>query len=279
VSLLLVLANRWFLQDQFQSVPFIVYLNTLNILVPPAFVYLSRRCGYIRPWTVLLVVSGVIGLFLAGIKAYMVFSLIAAFFTYFSFRRGRRNVALLGLLLGVVFGFFVLYTAVIDIFLASSVRQWWVGPYLYVAAPWASVAELLTLPVPVNSYPGLHLLYPFWKVWNLFVPDPQFPSYVLHFVNTPLPFNTYTMNGESYLDFGWPGVLLFSTFLGWASTRVRLSTLRTDRFTGHLLSGLFAYYVFMSFFVNFITHFYSIIFLLYIAAWRRWERTPATRAA
>ena len=263
--------NLYLLEDRFQSVQFIGYLNVLNVLVLPTFVYLWKRCGYVSTASVAVLASAVLGLLLAGIKSYIVFGVVAAFLTHFSFNRSFSSVLRFGGLVLVIFGFFTVYDIVIDIYLPLASQQVWVAPYLYVAGPWPALDQLLAHPAHAPGYWGVHLFYDFWKVWNLFYPDASFPSYVLDFTQVPTRFNVYTMNGESYLDFGYPGVFLFTLFLGFLAMRARLSAVRTDRFTSHLTSGMMGYFLFMSFFVNFLTHFYCLVMFLYIACWRLGE--------
>lgn len=66
--------NIWVLQGEFQ-IQFVGYLNMIGILVFPTFV-LRRLLGQGRKIDFLLLGSALFGLLLAGIKGYMVFSLL-----------------------------------------------------------------------------------------------------------------------------------------------------------------------------------------------------------
>lgn len=267
MSLLVVLANPELLQTEFQSVPFVGYLNVLNILVGPAFVLLWRRYRYFRWWMPLALLSGLIGLFLAGIKSYFTFGVMGTILTFFSFNRSPKNVARLAMVMGFALAFFVFYDAVIDVGVAVGKPAWY-SPYNYVAGNWGALGELITGPTPARPMPGLHLFYSFYKLRNLVMPGGDLPGYVLDFRPIPYPFNVYTMNGESFYDFGWIGVVVFLAGFAYLTTRVRLRAVRSDRAMDHMLGGMAGYFVFMSFFVSFITHFFAHVMIAYVLLWR-----------
>ena len=268
MSLLLVLANPDMLQSEFQTVPFVGYLNVLNILVGPAFVLLWRRYGYFRWWMLLALLSGLVGLFLAGIKSYFTFGVMGTVMTYFSFDRSPKNILRLGGVMAFALTFFVFYDTFIDVGVAVGKPPWY-NPYDYVAGSWPALGELITGTAPDRPMPGLHLFYSFYKLRNLFFPSyGELPGYVLDFRSIPGPFNVYTMNGESFYDFGWIGVVVFLAAFAYLVTRVRLRAVRSDRAMDHMLGGIVGYFIFMSFFVSFITHFFAHVMIVYVLLWR-----------
>ncbi len=90
------------------------------------------------------------------------------------------------------------------------------------------------------------------------------PKY-LPFVDIgPSNFNTYSLIGEVYWDFGWLGSILICFLLGFTSTRLYLTARKDHDWDLYLLSAVFSYGLFISSFLYYYRD--DLIFLLLYTA-------------
>ncbi|MCK9997440.1 MAG: hypothetical protein KAH56_14290, partial [Candidatus Krumholzibacteria bacterium] len=216
-----LLGNIWMLQDKFQM-QFIGYLNLIGILVLPAYV-LKRVMGTARKVDILIVLATVFGLVLTGVKGYLIYSVFAALFTWSVARpSGFRMIHLAGGMF-VMLGFFIVYSAKIDIFsvdfyggsqtlgkLAVLKR-----PYLYFVGSWPALEFIVN--GTVNDLPrfGFVVLEPIWKLLGgLGLTEIIVKAHRQYVVIGKTTFNVFSLIGEVYWDVKWPGLLVVSWLLG-----------------------------------------------------------------
>lgn len=250
-----LLANIWILEKEFQ-VQYLGYLNLSGILVFP--MYMARRCtATASRFDLVLVIFTILGLLLAGIKQYIIFSTITAIIVFAVMRPGRIGLRHVVYVLAGIIGFFVVYDSVIDIFgVRSFPGSRFPGslvflerPYLYFTGSWPAMERIVmdgALPQPIVGYITLQ---PLWKLLGdglgLIEPVQRF----LPFIDIGAHgYNVYSFFGEVYWDYGVIGVMLVSFITGWIGAgfyaRARLSG-----HWGHvLLYGVFAYGLVLSFF-------------------------------
>lgn len=267
----LLLANLWMLQSEFQMQG-IGYLNMLGILVLPAYV-LKRSCGRASRLDLLLVVSALWGLMLAGIKAFVFYSALTALVTVSVARPDRFRPRHLGLVVLVLTVFFVAYNSVVDIFVAPIVTAgsgWFAHapqlhwPYLYFVGAWPAMQNIVDGRLAEPPVLGAMTLYAMWKVvGDLLGLVPPVP-FAQPFVDIGATlFNVYSIFGVLYHEWTWPGAVVICGLLGFVATRLYLRA----RWAGHwghvLVYALFAYGLFMSCFM-YTYRFNEALLLLYI---------------
>ncbi len=259
-----LLASIWRLQDEFQM-QFIGNLNLIGILVAPTYV-IKRAFGARRRLDEVILVSCLLGLLLAGIKAYITISVVAAILAWSVCRPDRFRAAHMLLVLAVLLGFFVVYTQKIDIYAqegydaegGAGVVAPLQRPYLYIAGSWPALSAVAAGDVEPPPRPGHVLLQPVWKLLSALGAAPAIPT-PLPFANIGVTeFNVFSFAGEVYWDAGPWAALLMSALLGFVSTLMYVRA-RTTAYWGHLLVyALVGYGVFMSQFA----YFYTFNFLL-----------------
>ncbi len=241
------------LQGEFQM-QFIGYLNLLGILVLPTYVLLVARQGF-RLLTLVLALSALWGLLLAGIKAYVIYSCLMALFCWsvVAPRRFRPRVLVAGML--VLLGFFVAYNRIIDVFVAeihtgtgpfakvTALHR----PYVYFTGAWPAMDRLVAGKVDTGDNFAATLLDPVWKVLGdgLGLIEPISPVLPFTDIGTTL-FNVYSFFGEVYRDVKWPGTLLVSWLLGYLATRQYLIARRNGYWAHTLAYSLIGHALFMS---------------------------------
>lgn len=261
-----LIRNMWILQNEF-SMRFVGYLNIVGILVLPTFIIKIKfqRCRLID-YT--LVVSAIIGLVLAGIKQYLVFSMVSGAFAYSSLYPRRVRLRHVLTLAVCILAFFAVYDKIIDVFVVKShpgsVFPAWLSflerPYVYLVGSWPAMDHIVfqTPPQPIGAYVTFQ---PLWKVLGdaLGVID-RVPPY-LPFVDIGCGlFNVYSFAGEVYWDFGLLGVVVLSSLVGCISTLLFMKARRSGFWAWHLVYATFMYGVFMSFFLYYFR--FGMIFLL-----------------
>lgn len=132
-------------------------------------------------------------------------------------------------------------------------------PYIYIANNYDNF-NCLVGALPGHSF-GLKGLFPLWALSGLKFFFPQLINFPIYVDKTEL--TTLTLFYDSYYDFGWIGVLLFSCVLG-AIAYILVVKLREMRNPlGYLLYAQFAAYLMLSFFTtwfsNTTTWFYLIL--------------------
>ena len=250
-----LIANTWILELEFQ-LQYVGYLNMFGILVLPMYV-IRRTCGMAHRIDLLLVILALVGLLLAGIKQYVIFSSVSAVVAYSVMRPGRIGLrhALVGF--AVIIGFFVAYNELVDVFVRQSFSdsrfpvalQFLERPYLYLTGSWPAMDRLVmdhALQEPVFGYITLQ---PLWKLLGdgLHLIDPVnrfLPSVEIG----PQDFNVFSFFGEVYWDYGVPGVAVFSFVLGWVGASLYLKAVTSGRWGFVLLYAIFSYGLVVSFF-------------------------------
>ena len=132
-------------------------------------------------------------------------------------------------------------------------------PYIYIANNYDNF-NCMVEALPGHSF-GLKGLFPLWALSGLKFFFPQLINFPIYVDKTEL--TTLTLFYDSYYDFGWIGVLLFSCILG-AVAYILVVKLREMRNPlGYLLYAQFAAYLMLSFFTtwfsNTTTWFYLIL--------------------
>lgn len=252
-----LLANIWLLQGEFQMQG-IGYLNLMGILVLPAYM-LRRSLGRTGRLDMLLVASAILGLLLAGIKAYVFYSVLAAMGTWAVMRPDRMRPRQLFLLGALLVGFFVAYNAKMDIFIIEIAArkgsplahlrslQW---PYLYFVGAWPAmqnIADGLLAPPPV---PGAVTFYAFWKVAGDLLGVVKSVPFAQDFTNVGASmFNVYSLFGVLWQEWTWAGAVVVCGLLGFVASRLYLRARRAGYWAHTLVYGLFSYGLSMSCFM------------------------------
>jgi len=271
-GLLGLLNNVWVLQESFQM-QFIGYFNMVGILVLPTFV-IRVASGTRRFWDPVLAASAVLGLLLAGIKSYLVYSSLTALLAWAALHpRSFKTRYLVGGL-GVLLAFFVVYTNKVDIFstdmfITRGPLRYFPAlsrPWLYLVGPWPAMDNVVTGVAPDLPRWGAVTFQPLWKLLGDGLG-------LIESIPLPLPFtaigsggfNVYSFFGEVFWDWGFAGVLVYSTALGLIATRLYLQA-RRAYFWGHtLLYSLVSYGLFLACFM-YTYRFNMLVMLLYLFA-------------
>jgi len=272
LGLATLIRNIWVLQSTFQM-QFVGYLNLLGILVFPAFV-LRRLTGTARRWDVLLALSALFGLLLAGIKGYMVFSVMGGVYVFSVVRPARFRMVHLAAGMGLILAFFVFYVARVDIFSQEHYRGTGIMahlpalhmPYLYFVGSWPSLGFVVDGTVADLPRLGTFVLQPLWKILGL-LGIIDFATLYQPFVNFgSFTFNVYSLVGEVYWDLGWPGVLGVTFLLGWITTAMYLRPRRCDYWGHVLVYAVLVHGLFISFFsFTYTFNVYVMLAYLYLA--------------
>ena len=258
------------LQNDFQM-QFLGYLNVLGIAVLPAFVakwHLARR----RAIDMVLVTSSLVGLFLAGIKQFIFFSVFVAYVTLSILRPGR--VRLRHCVLGAVVGlaFFVFYNHVVDVGATPiggvshfpGALRWMERPYLYLVGSWPAMEQASQGAIgepPVAAYVTLQ---PLWKILGDGLHLVKTVPPYLPFADIGCsPFNVFSFAGELYWDLGLLGMLVVSSLVGFFSTELFIRGCQSRSWFLPLTYGLFAYVLAISFFAYYVK-FMVVVLLLYV---------------
>ncbi|MBU8912578.1 MAG: oligosaccharide repeat unit polymerase [Spirochaetales bacterium] len=265
-----ILGNVWMLQEAFQM-KFIGYLNMIGILVLPAYV-IRFASGTKRNIDLLFVALAIFGLLLAGIKAYMAFSVLMAMIVWSVALPDRFKIKyLVGGMLGLLV-FFVLYNYKIDVNISQNLQGHSLfakltvlhRPYLYMVGSWPALENIINSSKIDPPVFGTVVLQPMWKILGdgLGIVDPV--PFNLPFVQIgAATFNVYSLTGEVFWDFGWVGVVVISLGLGYLSTRLYVATRRPGYWARHMVYGVIGYGLFMSNFI-YSYRFNVLVMLVYL---------------
>ncbi len=263
------LSNPWMLQGDYVIPYHLGYSLVADALVLPAFVLLAlakRRVSFLAAF---LLVANVLVLAACGIKSYLVISVATALLVWSNVRRGRVWLCHLLTIAAVHVGFMALYDRFVDVFAPRqfpgskfpAALSFLERPYLYTAGSWTAMSVVMADPRP-QAHWGQVTLLPLWKLLGpggLGLME-RVPKY-LPFVDIgPSYFNTYSLIGEVYWDFGWLGSILICFLLGFVSTRLYLTARRRHDWVLYLLSAVFSYGLFIAFFLYYYRD--TLIFLL-----------------
>ena len=264
-----LLRNIWMLQGEFQM-QYIGYLNLIGILVLPTYL-IKRGLGRAGKLDLVLVIISLLGLLLAGIKGYVVYSVFAGVFAWSTVRPDRFRVVHLGSGMLVLLGFFVLYSAKIDIFTSSYFAgsglarnfSFLFSPYYYFVGSWPAMENIVNGPLGDLPRLGMVTFQPFWKLLTALGLVETLEPFNRFVAIGNTTFNVYSFVGEVYWDLKLPGVLVLSWILGFGSTRLYGRALRLP-FWGHVLVyAVIGYGIFLSFFAYIYT-FNVLVILVYI---------------
>jgi len=290
-----LLSNLWVLQPEFQM-KYLGYLNVLGIAVLPTFL-IRRTLGRSRRFDILLVGSSLIGLVLAGIKTYFIYSLVVSVILYALYRLNRLSIKhffVIFLVFTIILVFFVSYDATIDIFSAvqlpgSSLPEslaFFERPYVYFVGSWPAMDILVSDQAhPSQPIFGYVTLQPLWKILGdgLGLIEPV-PPYLPAVDITSTEFNVYAFIGEVYWDFGLAGVVLLSLTFGLITTRLYLKARSGSSWVDKLLYAMVGYLLAISFFSYFL-RFETVVLILYVyivgrlLSWNSSRMVPQIHAA
>ena len=250
-----IIAMPYVLQENFQR-QYVGYLNLVGILIPPSFVLLSLARRRVTMITALFLASAFVGLVLAGIKSYLIFSLVASLLVWSAARPGRINLRSLAVVFVFVLGFMCLYDYFIDIFVPkqfagsmfpeafSSLER----PYLYLVGSWPAMSALMENPPgqPHWAFLSLHLV---WKILGAGLGlIPKVPDYEPALDIGACDFNVYSLIGGLYWDYGPLGPVIGCALLGYVSTLLYIKARERGNWSLYLSSTIFSYGLFLSFF-------------------------------
>ena len=254
-----LLSRPWLLQDEFQM-RFVGYLNLLGIVVLPACAMkwvLGRR----RAIDVVAVASALWGLFLAGIKTYLVLAVVMMALTLTALR--ARSIRVKHLLVGGILGlcFFVYYQRTIDVFVVPTARNSWFlqrldwleMPYLYLAGPFAAAERIVGGGAPEQPISAYVTLQPVWKLLgdglHFIRPVPPYLPFVP--IGDGVIINVYGLVGEVVWDLGVAGALAVIALIALATTALYGRARQRGSWPAGLLYGIAACPVVLSFFLYF----------------------------
>jgi oligosaccharide repeat unit polymerase len=262
--------SPYLLQNSFQA-QYIGYLNLTGILAFPTFVLL-RQAKLARLRHMFVLISPIIGLLLAGVKSYIIFSSVTAFLIYTMNSDSKGRSYKLALLAAGGLAFFVLYDRIIDIFVSldtpssgNSVVDALSRPYIYVTGGWSA---LFVVSEEGLSQPhwGYYSLLWLWKIlgsgFGLIAPVSEYSRYVEISAESGIATNVYTFAGSLYWDFGLIGVVLGCAGWGFIATKFYAIANRNKSWVFLLLAALLNYGMFLSF----MTYYYqfNMLFLFVI---------------
>ncbi|MDO9694279.1 MAG: O-antigen polymerase [Candidatus Latescibacteria bacterium] len=267
-----LLQNIWVLQLEFQM-QFIGYLNMIGIVVLPTYA-IKHGLGRARPRDAFLAGLTVVGLLLAGIKTYIMVSVIGALLAWGICRPGRFRPQNLVLGVLILLGFFLVYNRHIDVFEPEAVDEAHAGsslsildrPYIYFVGSWPATESLVAGEMNSLPKPGSITFDALWKILGdgLHLVEPL--PLALPFTNIGITeFNVYAFVGEMYWDWDWTGALFASLVYGFVSARLHLRALTAPYWGNVLVYALFGYGIFLSPFMYYY-RFNLIVQLLYVYA-------------
>jgi oligosaccharide repeat unit polymerase len=250
-----LLANAWILEKEFQM-QFIGYLNLFGILIMPMLVA-RRLLGVVRRIDVFLVILTLVGLLLAGVKQYIIFTSVSSVVVFSVLRPGRIGIKHMVIVLVAVILFFVCYDAVVDIFGSRlfpgsqfpASLSFLERPYLYLTGSWPAMDKLVSGEGPPQPVLGYITLQPIWKLLGdgLGIVEPV--ERFLPFLDIGAHgFNVYSFCGEVFWDYGVVGVVLVSFLLGWFMARLYAAARSGRHWVYPVAYGLMAYGLVLSFF-------------------------------
>lgn len=265
-------SQLWILQ--YQVVPnHMGYLILLGVLVPPSFVLLALVRHKVTLLSLCLLLVNIVALAFIGIKSYLVIGLATALLTWAAVRAGKVQMKYLVITAVVLIGFMIMYDRFIDIFAPTqfagskfpAALSFLERPYLYIVGSWPAMSVTMSSPLELVHW-GQTTLEPVWKILGpggLGIIMERVP-HSLPFVNMgPSYFNVYSLIGEIYLDYGWFGSIFGCFILGFISTKLYIKTYERGDWVLYLLSAIFSYGLFISFFMYYYRS--NLIFLLLYA--------------
>lgn len=264
-----LLRNIWMLQGEFQM-QYIGYLNLLGILVLPTY-FIKRGLGSVRRLDLVLVIISLFGLVLAGIKGYVVYSVLAGVFAWSAVRPDRFRLFHLATGMVVLLVFFVFYSVKIDILNGSYYEGTGVSrnftllfrPYYYFVGSWPALEKIVDGTLGDLPRVGMVTLQPFWKLMTALGQAEAMDPFNQFVTIGKTTFNVYSFAGEVYWDLKWPGLLGFSWLLGFGGTRLHARAMASGYWANILVYAVVGYGIFLSFFAYIYT-FNVFVILAYV---------------
>ena len=257
------------LQSNFHSIQYVGYLNLLGILVPPTFclLYLARHRVTFVSFCYLF--SAILGLLLSGIKHYLTISLIVSLLVWSASRPGKIRIKHFLILAVAIFVFMVIYNQFVDIYVPKVYKgskfpktlSFLERPYLYTVGSWPAMSAIIQNP-PEQPRKGFKTLHFLWKILgSYFKIIPQVPEVNpgVH-IGSTRPYNVYSLIGGIYWDYGFLGPIIGCFILGFVSTSLYVSARKYSNWILHLISSIFTYGLFISFFDYYYS--FNLIFLM-----------------
>ncbi|AEG15314.1 hypothetical protein Desku_1746 [Desulfofundulus kuznetsovii DSM 6115] len=251
------LSNPWMLQGDYVFPYHLGYSLVSGALVLPTFVLLTLARRRVTLPSLCFLLGNVFALALCGIKTYLVIGLATSLLVWSAACPGRIRMKHLAIAAICLIGFMALYDRFIDVFVIHkfpgskfpAALSFLESPYIYIVGPWSAMSVVMANP-PAQAHWGQVTLLPIWMLLGpggLGIME-RVPKY-LPFVNIGASdFNTYSLIGEVYYDFGWLGSILVCFILGFVSTRLYIVARKRGNWILYLLSALFSYGLFISFF-------------------------------
>jgi oligosaccharide repeat unit polymerase len=250
-----LVTNIWILQNEFQ-VQYVGYLNVIGILVLPTY-FIKKTISKANKTDLILTLLSLFGLFLAGNKSYLFWSVISGVLVMGAVKHQHFKIRHMFIPAIILVGFFIIYDSTIDIFAPDVIQGNGLAqqdtklnkPYLYFTGSWPAMEMVASGHMEDLPQTGFATLQPLWKIASFCgLADKEDKSHPFTNIG-PSEFNVYSFVGEVYWEWRLPGVMLFSFLLGFVSNGLYLRT-RQSGYWGHVLVySIFVYGVVLSFFM------------------------------
>ena len=234
----------------------------------PSFILLSLARNRVTIISIPFLLGALIGLILAGIKSYLIFSLVISLFVWSAARPGKIRLKYFAIIALFVIGFMALYEHYIDIFVVKQFQgskfpellSFLERPYLYIVGAWPAMSAIIQNPPGQSHWAYLSLNF-LWKILGASLGlIPEVPNYEPFVYIGASIFNVYSLIGGLYWDYGPFGSVIGCFLLGAISTYFYIKARRSHNWVMYLGSAVFDYGLFLSFFVYYYR--FNLIFLL-----------------
>jgi oligosaccharide repeat unit polymerase len=199
---------------------------------------------------------------------YLTISLVVSFLIWSAARPGKIRMKHLIMLALAVFIFMVIYNQFVDVYVSREFRDSKIpkrlsfleSPYLYVVGSWPAMSAVIQSP-PEQPRKGFVTFHVLWKILGAGlkiipkVPEDE-PGVDIGSIRS---YNVYSLIGGIYWDFGLFGAILGCFFLGFISTSLYIAARKSGNWTLFLLSSIFTYGLFISFFAYYFR--FNLVFL------------------
>lgn len=250
------------LQKNFQTVSGIGYLNTLNILVIPEIVYIFKKKKIWLRRFIIYIFSSLGGLILAGNKSYIIIAILCGVYVYILNEKNKAKIIKYGINTGViVFIIFYLYEKIIDIGVLQT-NGFVIGFFSYFSGGWPALSKLISMDI---QHTHGHYTFYLLKKAICKLTGKSFSNNYLPFVKIPFLYNVYTGNGDLFYDFGWAGIIIGYTTIGFICERFRkLYKRRGDGVAYQLLFAFLMSVLSITFFANYFIQPFVVVNVLYL---------------
>lgn len=243
------------------TMQYLGYVNLLGIWVFPmyCYCYIKKKVSRID---FLFVLSAFLGLFLTGIKTYIIISLITGLFVYvhLSYKIKWKNIIITSI---IILAFFIFYNYYIDPWVSRivisgskfpSILKPLEQPYRYLSGPFAGFSSLVSYDslFPYKGFVVFSWVFKLLSFFNLFDGDTTSYFDSISIGSDTLSINVYTMVGEAYLDLGIFGILFLFFILGLITTMLFEAGKDSKNLVSLFVSSLLMYCLFISFFAYYL---------------------------